>query len=171
VKNYKYYAYLLGSFEAFNLIVSLSAIIASAGVFQKNLFYDRLNEQFGPSDSTKNMCISLLVIIDILSSIAFIANGQLIIFHMFLAFKKLTTYQYILDMRKKKNKYRVSTIRIINDKEAIEEIPLEEMFEPYMANPQYENYENPDPNASLKIAPENFQVPNISESDESVEKT
>lgn len=95
---------------------------------------------------------------------------QLISFHTYLAYKQKTTYEFILERRKAKSKYKVSTIKVINENEAVEEVPLEEVFEPYMENPQFQPKEPKEHLAagSVRIVPEHFIVPPISESEESV---
>lgn len=97
---------------------------------------------------------------------------QLISFHTYLAFKHQTTYEFILQRRKSKNKYKVSTIKVINENEAIEEVPLEEVFEPYMQNPQFQDLEKKDLEAfgSVRIAPDKYILPPISDSEESVKQ-
>ena len=76
--------------------------------------------------------LTLMFLMEILSILATITSLQLIIFHTYLAFKKLTTYEYILQ---KRNKYIIPSDK--NSSHEIEEIPLEEVYEPYIKNPQY----------------------------------
>lgn len=78
---------------------------------------------------------------EILSIIASLAMIQLLCFHIFLAVKGITTYEYILSKRKKSEQYKISSIKVVNDNEIVEEIPLEEVYEPYMENPQYKQRE------------------------------
>jgi hypothetical protein len=104
--------------------------------------------------------------LEVFTGVTLVAMIQLISFHVYLGCCNKTTYEFILERRKVKNKYRVSTIKIINENEAIEEVPLEEVFEPYMENPQYveRNIKNM---ATVRVSPENFAIPPISESEES----
>ena len=108
---------------------------------------------------------------NILSTIVCIFNGQLISFHIFLAFKKITTYEYILKKRKKDNAYKISTLKIINEKEEIEEVPLEEVFEPYINNPDYDNTGMDLLHKDIKVLPENNVLTPINESEKSSNKS
>ncbi|OMJ87487.1 hypothetical protein SteCoe_10822 [Stentor coeruleus] len=165
VKNYKIYVHLLVFFELFNILIVITGAFILSGIIEKNSFYDRLNEKLKMTSIAKGTYMALLVIMDILALIVSIANSQLLIFHGFLAYKKKTTYEYILEQRKKESKYKISTVKIINEREAIEEVPLEEIFEPYIENPQY-NYKNqiennPDrsQNYNPRVQPENISPP------------
>lgn len=175
-KNYKSYSYLIGSFEILNLIISISGACTISGIVKKNIFYDNLHTNFHLTVILENAYLSMLILMEILALLIVIINGQLIGFHIFLGFKRLTTYQYIIETRKRKNKYKISSLKIINDREAVEEVPLEEVFEPYMDNPQFEEKERGKErgkeegfaeNRGVRISPENFAIPQISESDKS----
>lgn len=74
---------------------------------------------------------------ELMSVLAGLAMVQLLTFHTFLAVKGITTYEYILSRRKRSDQYKVSSIKVVNENEIIEEIPLEEVYEPYIENPQY----------------------------------
>jgi hypothetical protein len=124
-----------------NAITSISGGVVLHGLFIKNRFYENLEAFMNVTDLSLVFYITLVFIMQVLSLFAFIANTQLMGFHIYLAIKKQTTYEYILEKRKKSNPYRVSNIQIINSKEVIEELPLEEVYEPYTLNPQYKQDE------------------------------
>lgn len=48
----------------------------------------------------------------------------------------MTTYEYILSKRKAK-KYEVVDVNLGKEKIQMEEVPLEEIFEPYIDNPEF----------------------------------
>ena len=131
-----------------------------------------LSDRGSLSYSQKSSYQSLLIVLEIFTGLTIIAMLQLISFHSYLAFKHQTTYEFILERRKSKNKYKVSTIKVINENEAIEEVPLEEVFEPYMQNPQFEEKEKEGVGAyeSVRIAPDKYILPPISDSEESVKQ-
>lgn len=170
VKNYRIYVHLLVFFELFNILIVITGAFVLSGIIEKNSFYDRLDEKLKMTSITEGTYMALLVIMDILALIVFIANSQLLLFHSFLAYKKKTTYEYILERRKQKNKYKISTVKIINEREAIEEVPLEEIFEPYIENPQYsikdlpENNSDRSQHSNPRVQPENYAIPPLSES-------
>ena len=102
-KNYKSYSYLIGSFEILNLIISISGACTISGIVKKNIFYDNLHTNFHWTVILENAYLSMLILMEILALLIVIINGQLIGFHIFLGFKRLTTYQYILSKRAKTN--------------------------------------------------------------------
>jgi len=90
---------------------------------------------------------------ELMSVLAGLAMVQLLTFHIFLAIKGITTYEYILSRRKRSEQYKVSSIKVVNENEIIEEIPLEEVYEPYVENPQYKP-ETHDKTKGNKVVPE-----------------
>ena len=155
---------MLGIFQIFNTIVSSTIGVIISGIFQQNFIYDSLSNYINITSEMQATYIAMLIIMETLSSIVFFTNGQLIIFHVFLACKKKTTYEYIIAKRKEENKYKVSNIIVINEREIIEEIPLEEVFEPYIENTQFQPREYPLEYENSRIVPENFAIPPISNS-------
>ena len=156
-------------FELFNILISVTGGIILAGLFEKSSYYDRLSERINLTSNMEETYIALLFIMEGLSGLACIANGQLVSFHIFLSYKKMTTYEYILQKRKSDSKYKISPIKIINEREAIEEVPLEEVFEPYTNNPQYDNKDNDLEHKDIKVLPQNYSIPPISDSEKSIE--
>ena len=114
---------MLGIFQIFNTIVSSTIGVIISGIFQQNFIYDSLSNYINLTSEMQATYIAMLIIMETLSSIVFFTNGQLIIFHVFLACKKKTTYEYIIAKRKEENKYKDSNIIVINEREIIEEIP------------------------------------------------
>ena len=151
------------------MLIFISGAFVLSGLFERNEIYERLAHNVDLTPLMHGVYVSLLFIMEFLSLIVCVANSQLIIFHTFLGIKKLTTYQFILERRKNKNKYRVSSIKIINEGEAIEEVPLEEVFEPYQDNPQYDSKEVKVEHRDIKVLPQNFQIPPMSDSEKSVD--
>jgi hypothetical protein len=111
------------------------------GIFEENVYYENLSILMHVTRGSLGIYLTLLLMMELLSLLSAIAMSQLILFHLYLAIKKMTTYEYILLKRRNESRYRVSTIKVVNDKEAIEEVPLEEVYEPYIENPQYKHDE------------------------------
>lgn len=165
-KNYKSYSYLLATFQCFNLIIAIIGIWVTAEVLQKNNpIYDNLKNKFNLTELTEGAYISILILMDFLSTLIAIFNGHLVVFHIYLGCRKITTYDYVVEFRKSKNKYKVSEIIPENGREIIEEVPLEDVFEPYMENPQYETVDQKSSLKNIKICPMNFAIVPISDSD------
>jgi hypothetical protein len=103
----------------------------------------------------------LLFIMEALSLLALAVNSQLLAFHGYLKVRNITTYEYILRKGRKVNPYQVSnSIRVIS-KEAIEAVPLEEVYEPYMLNPQYkldETQSDINTNNLKRVVPIRFRI-------------
>ncbi|OMJ67196.1 hypothetical protein SteCoe_35704 [Stentor coeruleus] len=140
-KNYKLYAFLLASFQAHNLMICICGGIVIKGILDESIYYENLSILMHITRGSLGVYLTLLLMMEILSLLAAIAMFQLILFHLYLAFKKMTTYEYILLKRRNESRYRVSNIKVVNEKEVIEEVPLEEVYEPYIENPQYKHDE------------------------------
>jgi hypothetical protein len=106
-------------------------------LINKGDLYTNLRESISSSEGNYEFYITLLVVMELMSVLAGLAMVQLLTFHTFLAVKGITTYEYILSRRKRSDQYKVSSIKVVNENEIIEEIPLEEVYEPYIENPQY----------------------------------
>lgn len=165
-KNYRLYFALLIVFESYNIFIFTFSAIALYGVQNKESFGQVLENAGKVSETVRLAYVCLLVLLNIATGITITAMIQLISFHVYLGFRRKTTYEFILARRKAKNKYKISTIKIINENEAIEEVPLEEVFEPYMENPQYVDKSTKEV-LTVRVAPENFEIPPVSESEES----
>ena len=157
------------AFESYNVFIFALSAVALYGIQNKEDFGGILEDMESFSGNVRVAYICLLVLLDVTTGITLTAMVQLISFHVYLGFKKKSTYEFILARRKARNKYKISTIKIISENEAIEEVPLEEVFEPYMQNPQYVE-KSEKPGATVRVSPEHFSVPPISESDGSSER-
>ena len=93
------------------------------------------------SQGSIGIYLAMIFLMEFLAILAAVASFQLIGFHSYLACKKMTTYEYILKGRSRDNQYKVSPIKMINEREGIQEVPLEEVYEPYEDNPQYKHDE------------------------------
>lgn len=107
------------------------------------------------TDTSLGIYLALLILMEVLSVLASLVSLQLIVFHCYLACKKITTYEYILKQRGRQNQYKVNSIQMINENEGIQEVPLEEVYEPYMSNPQFKHDEtqNEIPSSTAKVVP------------------
>lgn len=157
-KNYKLYSILLLSFEAHNLIICTSGGYVLNNLINKGSLYTNLREIIGFKAGGFEFYITLLFVMEIMSVLASLAMVQLLGFHIFLAIKGITTYEYILSKRKKSDQYKISSIKVVNENEIVEEIPLEEVYEPYVENPQYKKREPEDEGkkGGNKVRPEEF---------------
>lgn len=163
-KNYKLYFALLMVFESYNVFIFAFSTVALYGVEKKDDFAGIMEDMRSVSRNVRVAYICLLVLLDVTTGITLTAMIQLISFHVYLGFRQKTTYEFILARRKARNKYKISTIKIISENEAIEEVPLEEVFEPYMENPQYVE-RNTKQGATVRVSPDHFSVPPISDSE------
>ncbi|CAG9319557.1 unnamed protein product [Blepharisma stoltei] len=130
----------------FNLILCVQILVvtiisASSIVCQQTVTSSedskRIEEKLQLSDQSMYFYFSIVVLIIILCGIVGICNGQLILFHIWLKFKNMTTYEYILMRRRDVNKYKVSEINLSHQRNNSEEVHLEELYEPYIENPDY----------------------------------
>ena len=165
-KNYRLYFALLIAFESYNIFIFTFSAVALYAVQNKDSFGEILKDVGKISETVRLAFLCLLVLLNVVAGITITAMVQLISFHVYLGFKEKTTYEFILARRKAKNKYKVSTIKIISENEAIEEVPLEEVFEPYMENPQYVKTSTKKI-LTVRVSPENFVIPSVSISEES----
>lgn len=122
--------------------MAVAAGIVLNGLFNKGVEYENLIQTVGDKRGRYEVYVSLIVLIEILSALVGVSVVQLLGFHIFLAFKGITTYEYILSKRKKSDAYKVAAIKIVDDKEVIEEVPLEEVYEPYVDNPLFKEFRN-----------------------------
>lgn len=141
-KNYRQYSTLLIFFEMHNFLIMIVAGFVLNGLINKEAVYENLNSIVGSKMGRYEVYICMIVLVEVMSALAGIAMIQLLVFHIFLAFKGITTYEYILSKRKRSDSYKVSAIKIVNDKEVMEEVPLEEVYEPYIDNPQFKGYQD-----------------------------
>jgi hypothetical protein len=110
------------------------------GLIKENDIYDSLRSYMMIREGTKEIYLTVLFLMEAMSVLSTFAIGQLIIFHTYLGVKKITTYEYILKKRKNEEKYKVAEVQK-KEKPGEEEVPLEEVYEPYMENPQYKQDE------------------------------
>lgn len=129
-------------FEMHNFLIMIVAGFVLNGLINKEAVYENLNSIVGSKMGRYEVYICMIVLVEVMSALAGIAMIQLLVFHIFLAFKGITTYEYILSKRKRSDSYKVSAIKIVNDKEVMEEVPLEEVYEPYIDNPQFKGYQD-----------------------------
>ena len=118
-ENYKYFALtiiFLELFMVFQLISSVLVIVwvQSNSKVIKNVFRNEVIFTF------MALCI-------VVSSFCAFSNGILIFFHIYLYFKKMTTYEYIVERRKKN--------RVAADEE------IKKYYEPYLDNSRFESIE------------------------------
>lgn len=100
--NYKYFIVLVISLESISLGYLSLVIFLIVAVSQKSSEYDRLTEYFSTSDAGIQILSVFFGITLILGLIVLVFNSYLIGLHSWLKSKNLTTYQYILILRKQK---------------------------------------------------------------------
>lgn len=86
--------------------------------------------------------LGLLSFFNLLSAVVAFFNLQLLAFHLFLKLKGMTTYEYIVMRRNKPKANQVADANSLDKSSKYEEVPLEEIFEPYIDNPNYGEAEN-----------------------------
>lgn len=121
----------------FNVVILICGGVVINGMLEKNVVFDNYLIYSRNTGHNFEVYVFFLFLMEVMSSLAALTNGQLITFHLYLAFKKKTTYEFILQRRKRKDQYKISTIKVISANEAVEEVPLEEVYEPYVENSQY----------------------------------
>jgi hypothetical protein len=156
---------LLIVFEAFNFFILSTFIIVLDGLFSKNNYYTRLEEKVKISEGIRIAYISILILIGVAVIVVCVLTGELLFFHLFLFCKNMTTYDFILARSKRRNKYKVSQVIAINEKQAVEEVPMEEIFEPYIENPQFEGNLSEEKKMNIaRIVPESLIIPQSNDS-------
>lgn len=120
-----------------NLIILITGGFTLEGLLNKGRIFENFCEMIRYTEGGFKFYVSVLIFMEIMSALAAFAMIQLIGFHVFLAFKGITTYEYILSKRKKSEQYKIPSVKVINEREIVEEVPLEEVYEPYMENPQF----------------------------------
>ena len=108
------------------------------------------------SQASMGIYLAMIFLMELLGVLAAVATFQLIGFHSYLACKGMTTYEYILKKRGRDNRYKVSAIKMINEREGIQEVPLEQLYEPYEENPQFKHDETQN---EIQIGKSNRVVP------------
>ncbi|CAG9320957.1 unnamed protein product [Blepharisma stoltei] len=135
-RNYKLFVKLIWSLEVLVSIITICGSAAFNEILNGQAFKERLEENLNITGDGIYCYLVAVCFMVVVSGLVAIANAQLIGFHTWLMLKKLTTYEYILSKRKAK-KYEVVEVTVNNSKVVMEEIPLEEIFEPYIDNPEY----------------------------------
>ena len=110
-RNYRYFLVLITFFEILSgLQASFSAYILH--LCNDSTFLESTENSLGLHPAS--VYITLLVIQTTLSLVIFLIIGQLIVLHIWLRIHGLTTYEYIMNRRKKRRKERVSPIKEVN---------------------------------------------------------
>jgi hypothetical protein len=100
--NYKYFIALVTSLETISLsylVIVFYVIIQAANETQEHM---RLKQFFNTNDEGIKSLVGLLVVTAFMGLVVFVFNSYLIGLHIWLRKNSLTTYQYILILRKRK---------------------------------------------------------------------
>ncbi|CAG9322226.1 unnamed protein product [Blepharisma stoltei] len=135
-RNYKLFAELIIALEVLVSIITICGAAVCNEVISGSSYKGRLSDNLHISGDGIYGYVFVILFMVSISGLVALANAQLIGFHLWLMCKKMTTYEYILSKRKAK-KYEVVDISVNQSKIVMEEIPLEEIFEPYIDNPEY----------------------------------
>lgn len=104
-----------------------TGILVSYGLMINNQIQQNLNDVYHLNISSETTLVVILIFISCVSACVVIAVGTLIVFHCYLYRKGITTYQYVINNRRKeKNKrFRVTDERKDQDS-------IVELYEPYV---------------------------------------
>lgn len=130
-RNYKYFIILIIFLDGFSISILVTNAIISDGIFNKKLIQENIEDLIIP----KFLFYTVLIIVMFFSSLGIIFDTQLIAFHILLWKTKRTTYEYI---RSRRNRRKIADLSTIIRKDNQVEIPLEELYEPYDRNREYD---------------------------------
>jgi palmitoyltransferase ZDHHC1/11 len=133
--NYRYFILLVVSLELISSLYLGMVIYVIIGLSGQWSEYQRLCNYLNSGYQGIQSLIGYLVITMLLGAIVFFFNTYLIFLHIWLRKNNLTTYQYILILRKRKAEVRcIQKLRRVSPEHNIEmpEDSMKEYFEPYV---------------------------------------
>ncbi|CAG9316023.1 unnamed protein product [Blepharisma stoltei] len=128
-KNYSTFAKLISVLEIILIMIVGTGSGILAGVLEDKDIKQNLIQNFNFSELLIKIYIAIICITVIICGIITIANAQLILLHIWLNYKGMSTYEYILKKRKAKAS--------VSSENAVKGYSLNEMYEPYEENPEY----------------------------------
>jgi hypothetical protein len=118
-ENYKYFVMTIVFLELFMLFQLGSSVVVVVWVNENS---DDVRKLF-----RKEMIFTFMALSIVVSAFCVVSNGILIAFHVYLSFEKKTTYEFIVERRKK-------------NRVAVEE-DIKKYYEPYVDNSRSESFE------------------------------
>lgn len=120
-RNYSQFIYLIISLQSFvALQVSTGIFIIYSIITKKESTKENLFQRLDVDDDVRIFYVSLLLFFTFISAVILIINGNLVGFHAWLKFKKMRTYDFLLE-RRKKQKRRSKKIAPQIEEERLEE--------------------------------------------------
>lgn len=130
-KNYKYFALTIMFLEFFMVYQLCCSVIV--------VVWTEKNDQRLEFLFRKEIIFSFMALSIAVSAFCFVSNGILIVFHVYLHFRKMTTYEFIVEQRKKGRKVAAKD-------------SIKRYYEPYLDNSQSESFELVRAPKLLKVA-------------------
>jgi len=118
--NYKHFAVTISFLELFMLYQLCSSVLVVVWTIENK---DYLNDLFKREIVFTFMAVSIAI-----SGFCVVSNGMLIVFHVYLGLRKLSTYEFIIGRRKKGSRVRPGE-------------DIKRFYEPYLDRSQEESFE------------------------------